>query len=159
MKFAEPFSKSPQTLMWISGLDLRVQRGKRVDVSATHIDENGFWMNVGSVNAALVQATISWIAIDNSSHCAVGSFQAEAENTKNVSWDGECKFPRGKFSRPPKVLVGFSSFDFGRAYNNTRFGTKVSDITTGGFRWNIYSGDGSTITSATVQWLAIPSEG
>lgn len=159
MKFAKPFFKVPQVLIWISGLDLSIRDGKRVDVSATHIDENGFTMNVGSANSALIQASISWIAIENDSHCAVGSYQTVARDTRNASWDENCEFPKGKFSRPPKVLVGFSSFDLGSANDNPRFGTWASDITADGFKRRIYTWCGSMISSATVQWLAISSEG
>lgn len=115
-------------------------------------------MNVGSANSALIQASISWIAIENGSHCAIGSCVAVAENTKNASWDENCKLPKGKFSRPPKVLVGFSSFDLGSTNNNPRFGTWTSDITADGFKRRIYTWGGSAISSATLQWLAIPSE-
>lgn len=115
-------------------------------------------MNVGSAHSALIQCYISWIAIENDSHCAVGSYQTVAGDTKDASWDGTCEFPKGKFSRPPKVLVGFSSFDLGSDNSNPRFGTKTSAVTKDGFERNIYSWYGSSISSATVQWLAIPPE-
>ncbi|OJD38586.1 phenylacetyl-ligase [Diplodia corticola] len=158
VRFSKPFSKPPQVLTWISGLDLHFEAGKRVHVSATNVDENGFTMDVGCSNAALIWSAISWIAIDSSSHCAIGSYHNMGEGTTNASWKGECQFPKGKFSSPPKVLIGFSSFDLGFANSNPRFGTRVLGITKDSFDISIYSWYGSTISSGTVQWLAIPSE-
>lgn len=157
VRFAKPFSTVPQVLTWISGLDLRIRDGKRVDVSATNVGENGFMMNIGSSNSALIQCSVSWIAIDNGSYCAVGTYHDVAELKQNASLDGNCEFPKGKFSQPPNVLVGLSSFDLSGTNNNPRFGTKVSAVTKDGFNTNTYSWDGSSISSATVQWFAIPS--
>ncbi|KAL0263757.1 hypothetical protein SLS55_002739 [Diplodia seriata] len=64
----------------------------------------------------------------------------------------------GKFSKPPKVLVGLSSFDITGSSHNPRFGTRIWNVTKEKFNWSIYTWGGSAISSATVQWIAIPAE-
>ncbi|KAF9629206.1 hypothetical protein BFW01_g10409 [Lasiodiplodia theobromae] len=158
IKFARSFTKPVQMLTWISGLDLDIEYGKRVDISATDISGIGFKLNVASASSALVQASISWIAIERDSGCAMGSYCCSVGPDSHEGGDGWCSFPEGKFSKPPKVLIGFSSFDISGSSWNPRFGTRLWDVTKDGFNWSVYTWDESAISCATVQWIAIPAE-
>ncbi|KKY13617.1 hypothetical protein UCDDS831_g08854 [Diplodia seriata] len=160
VKFAKPFTKQPQVMTWISGLDLDIKISKRVDVHATNIDKTGFTMNVGSADSALAQASISWIAMSEDSGCIISSygFQDDPEDCVDKVDESTRRFPEGKFSKPPKVLAGFTAFDISGSSENPRFGTFVWDVTADQFAWNIYAWGGSSISSARVHWIAIPAE-
>ncbi|OJD29407.1 uncharacterized protein BKCO1_8100036 [Diplodia corticola] len=158
IKFSKSFPKSPKILIWISGLDLPISNGKRVDVSATEIKQDVFRINVGSTSSALTQASISWIAMSPDSACAMGSYAYSRDSKEqDHGKEGWCSFPKGKFSKPPKLLVGFSSFDISGSSRNYYFGTSIWDVTKEAFSWKIYALDGSAISAATVQWIAIPT--
>lgn len=139
-------------------MELNIFTGKRVDILATDIDTDGFKINVGSTDSALVQASISWIAISKDSGCLIGNYSYLVSLESHAGDASSCSFPDGKFSKPPKVLAGFSSFDISGSSDNPRFGTNMRDITTNGFNWNIYTWGESAITSARVEWIAIPAE-
>ncbi|KAL1638679.1 hypothetical protein SLS58_008711 [Diplodia intermedia] len=160
VKFAKPFTEQPQVLTWISGLDLDIKVSKRVDVHATNVDKTGFTMNVGSADSALAQASISWIAMSEDSGCIISSygFQDDPEDCVDKVDESTRRFPEGKFSKPPKVLAGFTSFDISGSSENPRFGTHVWDVTADQFAWHIYAWGGSSISSARVHWIAIPAE-
>lgn len=156
IKFARPFSERPSVITWLSGLDLRVGLGKRVEVVTTSSDKDGFAIDVRGPNPALAWSSVSWIAITDSSGCSAGSFGFDHFVTTKSN-EGSCTFPKGKFAKPPQVLVAFSSFNINGSDANPRLAVCTAAVTTEGFKWKVYAWCDSSIKAATVQWIAIPA--
>lgn len=141
-------------LTWISGLDASIRNGKVINVTATGVRSHGFTINVDCANGALNWTSISWIALAKTCGFATGKYQSEigAEEA-----EGYCPFEDGLFHQPPQVLTAMSSLDMNTSGGDTYCETHVTNVTTAGFEWKIYSCENSSITHAGFQWLAIPA--
>lgn len=131
-----------------------IRNGKVINVTATGVRSHGFTINVDCANGALNWTSISWIALAKTCGFATGKYQSEigAEEA-----EGYCPFEDGLFHQPPQVLTAMSSLDMNTSGGDTYCETHVTNVTTAGFEWKIYSCENSSITHAGFQWLAIPA--
>lgn len=145
---------TPAVLTCIIGLDASVRNGKVINVTATGVRSDGFTINVDCANGALNWTSVSWVTLDKTCGFATGKYQSEfgAEEA-----EGYCPFEDGLFHQPPQVLTAMSSLDMNTSGGDPCCGTYVTNVTTAGFEWKIYSWKNSSITHAGFQWLAIPA--
>lgn len=133
--FSRPYAENPLVIVWLTGLDLHEQQRWCVEARADDVAPNGFTLSIESSNGGdLRLGSASWLAWPRSKDDTWMSYLVGQKGRM----EGKVASFYGKFASTPQAVMGLHYLDFDPR-KNLRVDTKITDVTTEGCKWDIFS--------------------
>ncbi|HEY0479259.1 MAG TPA: H-type lectin domain-containing protein [Kofleriaceae bacterium] len=157
--FARGYAAAPAVRVWLRELDLGHRANARVRAHVTDIDPAGFTVHIESwADTALRAAGVTWIAHPaDHPDIASGTFHTldvRPWNQPRAVTRGTVRFPPGRFTAPPRVVVALHALDVDRQAN-LRVTSSVSAVSATGMSWSLDSWADSRLYSAGASYVAL----
>ncbi|RPA72170.1 hypothetical protein BJ508DRAFT_419602 [Ascobolus immersus RN42] len=157
--FDMSYEEVPEVVLFISGFKTEPVHNLRFKISTSNVTKTGFRVKASTwLDSELYDLSVTWLAYPSGTkHVHSGSVSTSpCGNSKkpqqiNMGYES---FPAGKFTKPPKVMVGLNYLDLehGTEQNIKSF---VSNVTHLGMCWNVDSWDDTVIYGGGFSYLAI----
>ncbi|KAJ3569493.1 hypothetical protein NP233_g5020 [Leucocoprinus birnbaumii] len=158
--FERPFISPPTVIVFFSHIDLDQNYNWRLKTSATHIDQEGFTLNIETWwDTILYEAKVSWIAYPSDRpevwSTSVNTMEVRPYDRPQTTASKAVTFPTSAgFYKKPRIFVGFNWFDI-NCKHNFRLRAYVDNVHVGGLTWHIDTWSDSIVYSAGASIIAI----
>ncbi|RPA79489.1 hypothetical protein BJ508DRAFT_240549 [Ascobolus immersus RN42] len=157
------FTKPPKVLAGLDYLDFESGKELNIRTFVSNVSIHGMCWHANSSGGTVNRGTgVFWVAYASESVNGVYSGSASTLSFRSESDPqhhnmGYVAFPSGKFTKPPKVMIGLDQLHLagGTEQNIKAF---VSNVSTSGMCWNADSWGDTVNYSAGISFLAIEED-